>query len=119
LQKGIEQRGRQAALRSGGHDAEQRTAGGNPGERLLQDPRAEVTVDQLADRECRERTILAEVGSKHRPAGPNTSIAERLLKPGGRQVDNGDRVANERQRRAHGLERRRFFRDRQVAGLPA
>jgi hypothetical protein len=34
-------------------------------------------------------------------------------------MDDGDRVAHERQRRAHRFECRRIVIDRQMAGLPA
>ena len=75
--------------------------------------------DQVADRESSESAIPVEVGTKHCPCGPDTGIGKRFLKPRRWQVDDGDRVANQRQRRAHGLECFRVVVDREMAGLPA
>ncbi|HEY2334266.1 MAG TPA: hypothetical protein VGH58_04570 [Solirubrobacterales bacterium] len=76
-------------------------------------------VDQLVDRERCEGAILVEVGAEHRAGGPDAGLGERLLKPGWRQMDHGDRVACEWQRRAHRRERRRVVRNGEMTGLPA
>jgi len=100
-------------------DAEQRTAGGNPPQRLLQALGAEAMADQIADRESAESAIPVEIGAQNRAGGPDAGIGERLLKPRLRQVDHGDRVADQRQRRTHILERLQVVGDGEVASLPA
>ena len=85
---------------------------------MLQDLRAQATADQIANRERGEGTVLAEVCSEHRAGGPDAGAGERLLKSRRRQVNNRDRVANQRQRRTHALERLGLVRDGKVAGLP-
>jgi hypothetical protein len=100
-------------------DAEQRTTGWDPAERLLQDLRAQAPADQIADRERGESAILFEIGSEHRPCEANAGIGKRCLKRRRRQVDDRNRIADQRERSPHVLERFRALRDREVASLPA
>jgi hypothetical protein len=84
---------------------------------VLQDFGAQPTAGQITDHERGEGTILVEVGAEHRACGPDAGIGERFLEPRGRQVDNRNRVADQRQRRTHALKTFRLI-DCEVAGLP-
>jgi hypothetical protein len=75
--------------------------------------------NQAADRESGEGAILAEAGADHCARGPKGRVGERLLKPRRRQMDDSDRVADQRQSRPHSLECLRPTADGEVAGLPA
>src|SRR3977135_1311071 len=87
----------EAARRSPRQDAEQRTASRDPAECLLQDLRAQTTADQIADRESGEGATLVEVGTEYCPCGAAAAIGEHLLESRRRHVDDGDRVADQRQ----------------------
>ncbi|HEY6551624.1 MAG TPA: hypothetical protein VIY71_10545 [Solirubrobacterales bacterium] len=119
MQKGIEQTSKQSTGCRGRQDAEQRSASGDPPERLLQDLCAQSTLDQVTDCKSSEGAILVEVGADHCPRGSDASTGECLLKPRRRQVDDYHRAAGERQRRPHALERFRIVRDGEVASLSA
>lgn len=117
FQKGIKQGQRQAARDARRQDTEQRPARRDPAQRLPQDLRAQSTTDQIANRESGEGTILVEIGTEHCPSGPDTEIGKRRLKPCRWQMDNRNRVADQRQRCAHALERLRLVSDGEVASL--
>jgi hypothetical protein len=85
---------------------------------VLQDLRAQASTDQITNRESGESAIPIEVDTEHCPCGPDTAVHKRLLEPRRLQMDNGDRVADQRQRRPHALERLRLVGDGEVAGLP-
>lgn len=108
----------QAPGSSGGQDAEQGAASWDPAERLLEDLGAQATADKIANRKGGESAILAKVGPEHRPRERETAVGKRLLKPGRSQVDDRDRVADQRQGRSHARERLRLVGEGQVAGLP-
>jgi hypothetical protein len=86
---------------------------------VLQDFCAQATADQIANCKSSERVLLVEVSAKHCSRGPDADIGKRLLKSRGRQVDDGDRVADQRQRRAHALECLLVVGDGEMAGLSA
>jgi len=103
---------------SRGQHAEQGTTSRNPPERQLQDLRAQAAGDEIANGESGECAISIEVGPQHRSGEPDAGIGQRLLKPRRRQVDDGNRVADQRQRRAHTLQCLRLVGDCEVTGLP-
>ncbi len=95
-----------------------RRAGTQPSARF-QDLRAQAVGDQIADRKRGEGAVGLEVGAEQYAGEPNAGIGERLLEPRRRKMDDRDRVADQRQRRAHTLECLRLVSDSEVAGLPA
>ncbi len=99
-------------------DAEQRTTSWDPPKRVLEDLGTQPATDKIANRQRGEGAIGVEIGAQHRAASPDACIGERHLKPRRWQVDDRDRVANQRQRRTHALERLGLVRDGKVAGLP-
>ena len=70
-----------------------------PGERALEDGDAHPAGDQVADRQRGQGAIPVEVGSQQRGRGADARLGEGLLKQRGRQVDDGDPLARQRQRR--------------------
>jgi hypothetical protein len=119
FQERLNQARGQATGRAGRQHAEERPASRNPGKLALQDLRAQATGDQIADRQSGESAILFEIGAEHRPSAADTCVAQRLLQPRGRQMDDGSRVAEERKRRPHALQRLWLISDGEVTGLPA
>jgi hypothetical protein len=63
--------------------------------------------------------MLAEVGAQHRAAGLNAFSGQYRLETGGRQMDDGNRVANQRQRPPDALEYLLLFGHGEVTGLAA
>ncbi len=104
-QKGFAEARRQSAGSLGWQDAEQRTPGRHPGKRLLEDANREVALPQIAHREREERTIRGEIGAEQCPAGLDPQDPQNILKEDGRDVQRGNRVAHEWQRRRQALER--------------
>lgn len=74
--------------------------------------------DQVACRESGEGAVAGEVGPQHRACDRGTELAQCVLQSGRRQMDDRDRLAQQGQRRAHGLECR-LIGDGEVADLPA
>ena len=106
----MEQRGRQTARSVRGQEAEQGPASWNPPKRALRDLCAQTTADEVADRKRGQWAVAVEIGSQHRAGRSQAGFGKRLLKPGGWQVDDGDRVADQWQGRAYALEIRRARR---------
>jgi len=75
--------------------------------------------NQIANRERRKSAIGVKVGPEHRPGGADARVSQHRLKPRRRQVNDSNRITDQRQRRTHALERFRPLRDREMAGLPA
>jgi hypothetical protein len=101
-----------------GQHAEQRPASMNPAECVLRDLRAQAPANEIANGESGESAIPIEVGPQHRSGEPDAGIGQRLLKPCRWQVDDGDRVADQRQRRTHAFERLQVVGDGEMTRLP-
>jgi hypothetical protein len=75
--------------------------------------------NQIADRERHEGAIDIEIGPKQGARRADPGILDCAPEQPGGEMDDGDRVADERQRRANRLQRRRLVRNREMTGLTA
>lgn len=86
---------------------------------MLENRHAKAPLGQVADREGGEGTIAAEVGTEQHPRGIEAGLSQRVLEERRRQVDDGNRLADEGKRGGYRLERRGVAGESEVAGLPA
>jgi hypothetical protein len=119
FQKAFTQAGGQAARSLRGQDAEQCATGRNPGNRTFEDPDDEATFDWGARGKGNERTIRSEVGAQQDAGRSNAGIQKGGLETSLWQVDDGNRVADQRQCRPHQLESVGIVADCEMAGLPS
>lgn len=99
-------------------DAEQGAAGWNPGEGPLEHADGEAAIEQVANGEGGERAVGGEVGAQQSPTWADTRLSERRLEQRRRQMQDRNRVADQRQRRAHPIKAVGVVGDDQVTGLP-
>jgi hypothetical protein len=118
-QKAFAQAGGQAARRFGRQDAEQSATGGYPAERALEDSKDEPPLDRPPCGEGRKRTVRGEVGAEQDARHQQARIGQGGLKASGRQVDDGNCAADQRQRCAEALAGVRVVGNGEVAGLTA
>lgn len=85
---------------------------------MLRDLRAQATANEIANRESGQSTVQVEIGTEQPGGESDAGIGQRLLKPRRGQVDDGDRVADQRQRGAHVLERLRIVGYGEMTRLP-
>lgn len=106
-QQALEQLWGQAASGWARQNAEEGTAGWNPGQRVLQDRNSKPPLDQVAGRESGEGPISTEVSTEQCTGGIEAGLIQCALEQPRREVDYGDGLADEGQRRGYRLERRR------------
>jgi hypothetical protein len=110
---------RKPARGLGWQDAEEGTAGRNPGEGALEDADGDASIEQVGGDEGGQGTVGVQVSAEQGTAETDAGCGQQVLDEGRRQVQHSDRVANERQRGADAAEGLLIARDREVAGLPA
>jgi hypothetical protein len=86
---------------------------------VLEDLDSESAVDRLSHSKGRKRAVRHEVGTEQDTGRSNAGIRKGGVETSGRQVDDGDRVADQRQRRPNQLENIGIVGDGEMAGLPA
>jgi hypothetical protein len=109
---------RQAASRIGRQETGEGTAGRYPGERSLEDGDAQAAPDQVARDQGGEGAVGAEIGAQQGAGEPYRRFLQDEAEEVRGNVDGGDRVADERQRRRDLFDPGRVDRERQMTHLP-
>lgn len=104
FQKGFAKTDRQAARCVRRQDSKERAPGRHPGKRLLQHADEQAKPIELPHRECRERPIDREAGTEQHSAGLDFPDPQNRLKELRRDVQHGDGLTHQRQRRRQMLE---------------
>jgi hypothetical protein len=74
---------------------------------------------EIPDGESSQSAVGDEVGAEERAGRPDVLPSQQRLQPRGREVDGGDGVADQGQRRPHQLEYPILVGNCEVASLPA
>src|ERR1044072_2721605 len=82
---------------------EERAPGGDPGERALEHRDAQAVTDKAGEGKRRQCAIMLQVGAKQHAAGADRRRGKHRLEQLRWQLDDGDRVADEKQRRRQAL----------------
>jgi hypothetical protein len=99
-------------------DAEKRAARRHPGERALEDADGETAIKQVTHCKGGERTVRGKIGPQQDTGGLDARRDQRFLKHPRWGMHNRDRVADQRQRRAHALKGIRITTNREMTSLP-
>lgn len=95
FQKGLQKARRKTARRIRGYDTEERTARRHPWQRSLQHTDEQIALTQFAHDQGSEGPIDGKVGAKQNAVDVYTGVEEMTTK-GRRNVEHGDRFANQR-----------------------